>query len=519
VRGNFRNEIRVSNDPPLPTLPRAGGREKPAALNHRCTIGHTAYHNSFHAMKSLLSILILLLGSLLCDAAGDLTQAEAYRRGYEIEQSGGDPVAALELYAAVAAGADRSLRFRARYRTGFCQRLLGRDDEARITWESLRNEPDLPTDLSGALTGLLAGLMRDRNLRTCRGQVLDPRGQAVSGATVWMGDWSVDPPVTTGTGGLFQATRRYSGWDGAGNPYLLLFARDDQGRLAGVGRVDGPAVAGEKPYLLRLSFIRRLTGRVETGAGHPLAGARIIRETFVPVLQNSRDKKGNVPIPIYLPLDRLSPDPVTDGGGEYELEEVAGTRLKIRAEHPAFPRVVFPEIEPDQQGQRLPILRPIADPGARRVSIGRWIRGERTDAEIGLDDLKGHWVVLHFGSAYAAAEIRRQGGSDWTLLDYLHGVFAARGVEFVWILPSDEDRADVWGLIPEGVDYRVGVDREGVTRAAYPEAAVRGNCILDPTGRVRVEGCRDSELWWWLNRLIQGEGGGERTVGGNGRGF
>ncbi len=461
---------------------------------------------TFFFMKPLLTLLSFLVGSVLYVSAGELPPAEAYRHAYEIEQGGGDPATALDLYVQVASGTDRGLGFRARYRTGFCQRLLGRDEEARATWENLKNEPDLPADLAAALTGLLAGLMRDRNLRSCQGRVVDPRGKEVVGATVWIGDWSVDPPVITGTGGLFQATRRYSGWDGVGNPYLLLFARDDRGRMAGVGLLDGPAVAGEEPLILHLSFVRHLTGRVETGAGQPLAGARIIRETFLPVQRNSRDEKGNAPIPIYLPLDRLSPDSVTDGGGEYEVEEVGGTLLKIRAEHPAFPRVVFPEIEPDQQGQRLPVLRPIADPGARRVSIGRWIRGERMDSAAGLDDLKGRWVVLHFGSAYAAAEIRRQGGSDRTLLDYLQSTFTARGVEFVWVLPSDEDRAEVWGLIPEGVEYRVGVDREGLTQAAYPEASVRGNCILDPTGRVRVEGCRDSELWWWLNRLTEGEG-------------
>jgi hypothetical protein len=466
------------------------------------------------SMKLFRVILLFLFGSFLCASGTELAPGEAFRTAYEIEQGGGDPAAALKLYATVATGPDRTLAFRARYRTGFCQRLLGHDDDARSTWESLRNEPDLPADLTTALTGLLAGLLRDRNLRSCRGRVVDSNGREVVGATVWMGDWSIDPPVTTGTGGLFQATRRYSGWDGSGNPYLLFFARDDLGRQAGVGRMDGPAVVGEEPLLLRLSFVRRLTGRVETGAGQPLAGARIIRETFLPAVLNPRGEKGHVPIPIYLPLDRLSPDPVTDGGGEYEVEEVAGTILKIRAEHPAFPRVVFPEIEPDQQGQRLSVLRPIADPGIRRISVVRWIRGERTDSEVGLEELKGRWVVLHFGSAYAAAEIRRQGGLDRMLLDYLDAVFSPRGVEFVWILPSDEDRAEVWGLIPERVEYRVGVDREGLTQAAYPEAAVRGNCILDPTGRVRVEGCRDSELWWWLTRLIAADGAGKGKGGG-----
>lgn len=463
-------------------------------------------------MNKVRLMVFILVGVSLGASAADLAPTEAYRRAYEIEQAGDDPAAAIGLYAAAAAGADRQLAFRARYRTGFCQRLLGRDDEARATWENLRGEPDLPADLAAALTGLLAGLMRDRNLRTCRGRVIDARGQGVAGVTVWLGDWSVDPPVMTGTGGVFQATRRYSGWDSAGVPYVLLFARDDQGRQAGIARLEGAAGPGEAPVTLRLSFVRRLTGRVETAAGQPLAGARIIRETFLPALRGEHADKNHAAIPIYLPLDRLSPDPVTDGGGEYEVEDISGTVLKIRAEHPAFPRVVFPGIEPDQQSQRLPVLRPVADPGLRRISVGRWVRGERTEGAFDLQAFNGRWVVLHFGSAYAAAEIRRQGAVDRNLLDYLQALFAPRGVEFVWILPSDEDRPEVWSLIPEGVDYRVGVDREGLTESAYPEAVARGNCILDPAGRVRVEGCRDSELWWWLNRLVEQDGSGGRAT-------
>ncbi len=48
VRGNLRRETQVFNDPPHPTLPRAGGREKPAPLaksgevTGKCRTRHTA---------------------------------------------------------------------------------------------------------------------------------------------------------------------------------------------------------------------------------------------------------------------------------------------------------------------------------------------------------------------------------------------------------------------------------------------------------------------------------------------
>ncbi|MEI6514740.1 MAG: carboxypeptidase-like regulatory domain-containing protein [bacterium] len=94
-------------------------------------------------------------------------------------------------------------------------------------------------------------------------------------------------------------------------------------------------------------------------------------------------------------------------------------------------------------------------------SLG-WLRGNPDNGDgIRAEELRGHVVVLHFGSAYVESSLRGLYPREPGVLAQLQKVYGEQGLVVIWVLPEEEGKGEASRLALELYpDMPVGVRRE-----------------------------------------------------------
>lgn len=251
-------------------------------------------------------------------AAAELLSAEQiFAESYHLEQGRGEPTAALAGYRQIlecGAAAPKTVRDRALFRIGACQEKLGRYAEARETWSLLLRHCRKEAGVADRARAALAQLGARERQHTIRGTVLAPSSHPVAGAYVLVGDWRRDPPLKTGSTGVFVASRQVEGNPGMNG--WPVFAEHPALPLAGFAIARRPA--GARPELtVRLGRLSLLHGVVLDGLEGPVQNATIEVDALAP--------DGGFPVTALIPPVR------TDTNGQYEIANLPqGWAYRVR---------------------------------------------------------------------------------------------------------------------------------------------------------------------------------------------
>lgn len=141
-----------------------------------------------------------------------------------------------------------------------------------------------------------------------------------------------------------------------------------------------------------------------------------------------------------------------------------------------------------------------------------WIRGNPDNGDgIRAEELRGHVVVLHFGSAYVESSLRGLYPREPGVLAQLQKVYGEQGLVVIWVLPEEEGKGEASRLALElypdmPVAFQESVQRsvfsiqspESEHRALSPEHSFptpeSGNLVLGRDGVVRSY-CSDQQLF------------------------
>jgi protocatechuate 3,4-dioxygenase beta subunit len=267
--------------------------------------------------------ILALFGAAVGVWAAGVPFAERYARAYEIELVNGNLEEAVTQYRAIAeeAGtADPSLASRALLRAALCQRKLDRPVAARETLRQLAESRQADDATRVRVKRELRALDEELDRVTIRGRVVDPKGVPVAGANVLVGQWTVEPPVLTGTDGTFVAVRRLDEFGTDGRHYGLLFAEHPLLPLVAFGAVISRG--GRTCELdINLQPSVALGGRVTDPTGRGVEGASVSVTGVA---------RGVDPIP--LPVDRVLAPVLSGTNGQFWVGNLGrGIRWRLSA--------------------------------------------------------------------------------------------------------------------------------------------------------------------------------------------
>lgn len=134
----------------------------------------------------------------------------------------------------------------------------------------------------------------------------------------------------------------------------------------------------------------------------------------------------------------------------------------------------------------------------------RWVRGDPVSGVAPRDDeLRGHVVVYHFGSAFSGTPARDETTPDPSAIQVWSRLFARESVLCVWVLPTGENTEEATrAALLAAPDAMVAVDVAGETYRAFGARETPGNTIVDGNGCVWADGCRDEQVVRAVKQLL-----------------
>ncbi|MEI7881278.1 MAG: hypothetical protein WCI95_10425 [bacterium] len=470
-------------------------------------------------------LLLFFLSSAGAFAATNAPLALRYARLYERELAGeraGLVPGYRALYSA-AKGVDKELSEKILNRIGMCERKSGRKEQARTAWRELVETYPLSDPVVASARDSLKALEWEMDRVQIIGSVRTPSPPGEKGASgkclVFAGEWGNEPPVLTGGDGVFRMGRRAAGTLPDGNSYGLVYAEHSASAMVGTEVWMGPGATG---LTVALTAPVTLAGRVLDHSGTPVAEARLRITGF----------KAAPFYPVPLPIDRLIPPAFSGTNGTFVVEGLpAGLRYEVIPEKSEYRGVLEGDVIGRQGSNSLyATAKTFANedwgPVPAMAWAGRrdldskaisnlftaitWLRGS---AESGTpcrwEDLKGHIVVFHFGSAYGEASLRAQYTDERGGLSRLMELYGDQGVLCLWVLPDGEGRGEAvqlaLGLYPELAVGVRGEDRGGVRDPISGQVEwgeMVGNVVLGRDGSVQAV-CTDQQVFRVVKRALQ----------------
>lgn len=241
-------------------------------------------------------------------AADGQALAQRYAHAYEIELRNADLAAAVTQYLAIAQEAgvrEPGFAARVRLRAALCEIKLGRPSAARETLRELADSRSADEATVSRAQRELRALDEELDRVTIRGRVLDAKGAPVAGASVLVGQWTVEPPMLTATDGTFVAVRRLDELGADGRHYGLIFAEHPWLPLVAF---DAVITRGGRTSDVEVSLKPPVTvgGRVTDQKGRGVEGA---------LLSVTGVTQGADPLP--LPVDRILTPQASGTNGQF----------------------------------------------------------------------------------------------------------------------------------------------------------------------------------------------------------
>jgi hypothetical protein len=292
------------------------------------------------------------------------------------------------------------------------------------------------------------------------GRVVDSRGNPVEGALIRVMGYGADdiplpfnailPPIITGTNGGFIIKGLVPG-------LRYVLTADKEGcRLVKSSSVVTGVPAGSMPGDAG-SIVLQSLGEVS------LRG-RVVDEAGVPVL-------ATVGVWTLPPVEREIGRVSTTGDGRFEVRDLRENLVALQVEgEGCVPRsvsglkpmgqdvdVVVKRVRESIQGSGFRVQALEGSIQKSEVSIHhssfilhnfsssslRWLRGNPDNGEdVKPEDLKGHVVVYHFGSAYVEGSLRSLYPGEPGMLSTIQKLYGDQGVVIIWVLPAEEGKGE-----------------------------------------------------------------------------
>ena len=418
-------------------------------------------------IKIMMGMSFLAVG-LLCQAA-DVSLLARYGECYEKEVSG-DPVGAITGYGALLPEArtqDPALYARLLYRTGWCERRLGRPESARLAWRDLAESCPADEPLVVSARESLKLLEREFDRMVVAGFVTGPApGTNAVPAFVFVGEWGSEPPVVAGSNGVFRATRKAAGRLPDGRRYGFIYAEHPTLPWVAAGIFAAEGTTTVASIALRLGPAVALSGHVRDASGRLVDGA----------LMHVIGFKDDTPIP----FDRIIPPVLSKDGGQFTVSGlVPGLRYIVMAEKPGYQHKTATETEVPAavgSGMVIPAGDVVLSPEGEVSLRGRVVneRGEGVRAKL---------------SVWSPPPISRQvawatAGAD--------GHFVLRGIRENWVVLKVDAGDDflprsISGLKPMGQDVDVVVRFPGGGKTALAQDSVTKGSGVAPVPVVTTQ--------------------------------
>jgi len=452
-------------------------------------------------------------------AETNVTFSLRYARIYERELAG-ERSGLVQDYRALfitARQSDKELAEKILYRIGVCEKKAGRVEQARSAWRELIGIFPLSDPIVSSARDALKALEWDLDRIVISGTVLSSSATGllpVSKCVVFAGEWGNESSVLTGSNGCFRVGRRAAGQLPDGRSYGLIYAEHPVVSLVGA---ELWMSFGATNLTILLAAPISLAGWVVDRSGMPVPGLRVHVTGF---FKSSADTSGVVSgivsrtaFPVPLPLDRLIPPVYSSSNGTFIVEGLpAGLRYELTPEtsdcHVVLKGDVY-NFQGDNSGiagssncftnQQLSNLF---------VNV-TWLRGNtETGGALTWDEMEGHVVVFHYGSAYEEASLRSQYPDEESELACLMDLYGEQGLLCLWILPQGEDRGEASQLalglypnLPVGAmrgEFRVD-NRE--SRVASRGAGGSVNVVVGKAGRI-VAICSDQQVFKAVKKAL-----------------
>ena len=128
-----------------------------------------------------------------------------------------------------------------------------------------------------------------------------------------------------------------------------------------------------------------------------------------------------------------------------------------------------------------------------------WLRGNpETGAAFRWDELKGHVVVFHFGSAYGEASLRSQYPAEESELARLMDLYGEQGLLCLWILPEREGRGEA-SQLALGLYSDMPVGAMGAE--LVDGGAISGNVVMGRDGKIHAI-CSDQQVFKAVKKAL-----------------
>lgn len=360
------------------------------------------------------------------------------------------------------------------------------------------------------------------------GRVVDTLGRPVAGALVEVTAYDhgiplpfnrIVPPVVSSPGGDFQVSGLVPGLRyvlTAVKPNCRLVTPVELDTADGTRGREGVALSCGSIVVRKLGEIS-LRGRIMDESGTPVR-ADVAAWSLPPVEREvahvSSDPDGRFilrdvhenTIAIRVAGDGYLPRQVTGikpMGQDVDIV-VRGNGLSGASPvNPARLRETAPLFEPEGVDEGAAGLVVTLPSSPFPVEAMQWIRGNsETGAPLSPQELAGHVVVWHFGSAYVDAALRARYPSDPGNLLQIMRLYGDEGVVVIWVLPAGESGGDAVRVAVElcpGVPLAILSKGAGKSPASPSvpvsvEGLDSGNVVVGRSGLVRTV-CSDQQLF------------------------
>ena len=380
------------------------------------------------------------------------------------------------------------------------------------------------------MEGVEAPVIQLQDALMVTGRVTDANGNAVPGALIRVMGYSLAgteeislpfdnllPPQFSGTNGEFRVTGLIPGC-------RYVFTAEKPGfRLVSSMEINGSVLSPLSAIILKPLGEISLGGRVVDQSGEAVQ-ARVSAWTLPPGEHE---------------LARVE----ADQDGQFVFRDLGGALVVLKVDSEGCIPRSLPGLKP--MGQEIDVVvRRSAEQGAgskeqgarsgerggrtpdffnnlttrqlnNRLSSLHWLRGNPETGEgVREEDLKGHVVVIHYGSAYVEASLRSQYPGETGVLSRLLKIYGDQGLVILWVLPEEEGKGEAsrmamelypdlpvgsgeWGRGAGSAELGAGSGERGARSAELGAGSAEdgvGNLVLGRDGRGRSF-CSDQQLF------------------------